>query len=134
MHRNLWRICVGQFIFQLPVMTDDVIAISGQCKWKFSVFDENGHVIPQNTPKTLLSSFLVLFDCSNIAEIYFSKYWYITKIHGENLMTSLWRNRMWPEVNKGTAQHKSFIDYDAKRIRSLSVTGFEKKNTKLTAT
>ena len=34
---------------------------------------------------------------------------------------------MWPEVEKGTAQHKFFIDYDAKRIRSISVTGFEKK-------
>jgi len=30
-------------------------------------------------------------------------------------------------VEKGTAQHKFFIDYDAKRIRLLSVTGFEKK-------
>ena len=36
-------------------------------------------------------------------------------------------NRMWPEVEKGTAQHKFLIDYDAKRIRSISVTGFEKK-------
>ena len=34
---------------------------------------------------------------------------------------------MWPEVEKGTAQHKFFIDYDAKRIRSISITGFEKK-------
>ena len=38
-----------------------------------------------------------------------------------------WRHRSWPEVEKWTAQHKFFIDYDAKRIRSLSVTGFEKK-------
>ena len=70
-------------------MTDDVIAISGPCKCEFSVFDENGHVIPQNTPKTLLSSFLVLLESSNMAAMYFSKYEYITKIHGENLMTSL---------------------------------------------
>ena len=38
-----------------------------------------------------------------------------------------WRHRSWPEVEKWTAQHKFFIDYDAKRIRSISVTGFEKK-------
>ena len=70
-------------------MTDDVIAISGPCKCEFSVFDENSHVIPQNTPKTLLSSFLVLFDSSDMAAMYFSKDSYITTIHGENLMTSL---------------------------------------------
>ena len=28
---------------------------------------------------------------------------------------------------KWTAQHKFFIDYDAKRIKSISVTGFAKK-------
>ena len=55
-------------------MTDDVIAISGPCKCKYFVFDEKGHVIPQNTPKTLLSSFLVLLDSSDMAAMYFSKY------------------------------------------------------------
>ena len=38
-----------------------------------------------------------------------------------------WRHRSWPEVEKWTAQHKFFIDYDAKRIRSISLTSFEKK-------
>ena len=56
------------------MITDDVIAISGPCKCEFSVFDENGHVISQNTPKTLLNSFLVLFDSSDMAAMYFSKY------------------------------------------------------------
>ena len=38
-----------------------------------------------------------------------------------------WRHRSWPEVEKWTAQHKFLIDYDAKRIRSISLTSFEKK-------
>ena len=31
-YRNLWKICMGLNFFQLPVMIDDVIAISGPCK------------------------------------------------------------------------------------------------------
>ena len=56
---------------------------------KFVAFEENGHEIPQNTPKNLLSSFLALFGSPNIALTYLAKYQYITKIHSKNLMTSL---------------------------------------------
>ena len=43
------------------------------------------------------------------------------------LMTSLWRHRSWPDFEKSTAQHKFAIDYDKKRIKSISLTSFEKK-------
>ena len=38
-----------------------------------------------------------------------------------------WRHRSWPEVEKWTAQHKFPTDYDAKRIRAISLTSFQKK-------
>ena len=38
-----------------------------------------------------------------------------------------WRHWSWPEAEKWTAQHKFLIDYDAKRIRSIFLTSFEKK-------
>ena len=50
------------------------------------------------------------------------------------LVTSLWRHRSWPAFEKSTAQHKFAIDYDKKRIKSISLTSFEKKNTILSAT
>ena len=44
-----------------------------------------------------------------------------------NFMTSLWRHRTWSGSEKSSAQYKFAIDYDAKRIRSISLTSFEKK-------
>ena len=79
----------GPNIFQLPVMTDDVIAISGPCNYDFFDFVELGHVIPQKTPKTLLSSFPSIFDCSRVFLVKFSSNPNITKIDCQNLMTSL---------------------------------------------
>ena len=38
-----------------------------------------------------------------------------------------WRHRSWPEVEKWTAQHKFPTDYDAKRIRAISLTSFQEK-------
>ena len=34
---------------------------------------------------------------------------------------------MWPEVEKWTAQHKFSTDYDAKRIKAISLTSFQEK-------
>ena len=59
-------------------------------------------------------------------EISWFYYWKrIFDIH--DLMTSLWRHRSWPESEKSSAPDKFAIDYDAKRIRSISLTSFEKK-------
>ena len=38
-----------------------------------------------------------------------------------------WRHRTWPEAEKSSAQYKFAIDYDKKRIKSISLTSFEKK-------
>ena len=43
------------------------------------------------------------------------------------LVTSLWRHRSWPDSEKSSAPYKFTIDYDKKRIRSISLTSFEKK-------
>ena len=45
----------------------------------------------------------------------------------EILITSSWRNRTWPDSEKRSAPYKFSIDYDKKRIRSISLTSFEKK-------
>ena len=127
MHRNLCKICKGPNFFQNPVMTDDVIAISGPCKSQIFNFEKHSHVIPQKTPKTLLSSYLVLFRSYSAFLLQFSTNQYISKIHCEYFMTSLWRNRICPDSEKSLALYKFCIDYDAKRIRSISRTSFEKK-------
>ena len=80
---------MGPNFFQLPIMTDDVIAISGPCNYEFFDFEELGHVIPQKTPKTLLSSFLAIFSHSGEFLMQFSHFSNITKVHCESLMTSL---------------------------------------------
>ena len=92
--------------------------------------EKYSHVIPQTSPNSLLSLVLILFCYSSALESRrskFSNYWNIMKIHCENLMTSLWRNRSWPEAEKSSAQYKFSIDYNEKRIRSISLTSFEKK-------
>ena len=38
-----------------------------------------------------------------------------------------WRHRTWPDSEKSSAQYKFAIDYDKKRIKSISLTSFEKK-------
>ena len=83
------------------------------------IFNLGNHsqVIPQKTPKTLLSSFLTLFRSYSTFLLQFSTKQYITKIHCKYLMTSLWRNRIWPEAEKSLALYKFCIDYDAKRIK-----------------
>ena len=93
-------------------------------------FEKYSHVIPQTSPNSLLSLVFILFCYSSALESRkskFSSYWNIMKIHCENLMTSLWRNRSWPEAEKSSAQYKFSIDYNEKRIRSISLTSFEKK-------
>ena len=93
-------------------------------------FEKYSHVILQTSPNSLLSLVFILFWNSCALELRkskFSNYRNIVKIHCENLMTSIWRNRWWPDAGKSSAQYKIAMDYDKKRIRSISLTSFEKK-------
>ena len=38
-----------------------------------------------------------------------------------------WRHRSWPEAEKSSAPYNFSVDYNKKRIRLISLTGFEKK-------
>ena len=72
-------------------------------------------------------SYLVVSVWLNRPKSYFSNFRNITKIHYGNLVTSLWRNRTWPDSEKSLALYKFCMDYDAKRIRSIALTSFEKQ-------
>ena len=92
-----------------------------------SNFEKYSHVILQTSPNSLLSLVFILFWNSCALELRkskFSNYRNIVKIHCENLMTSLWRNRSWPEAEKSSAPYKFSIDYNKKRIRLISLTSF----------
>ena len=91
------------------------------------------HVIHQSTPKGLQSSFLALFSGIRSVvsvKVMIFKTFIIGKIHGnrhEILITSSWRHRTCPDSEKSSAPYKFAIDYDKRRIRSISLTSFEKK-------
>ena len=89
--------------------------------------EKHSHVIPQKTPKALLSSYLVLSRSYSAFLLQFSTNQYISKIHCEYLMTSLWRNRSWPEAEQSSAPYKVSIDYNKKELSGYLLPVFRKK-------
>ena len=90
--------------------------------------EKTSHVIHHSTPKTLESSFLaLLISLSSVvaAKVIVFEFYNHRENTWEILITSSWRNRKWPDSEKSSAPYKFFIDYDKKRIKSISLTSFE---------
>ena len=122
----LMKFVLGQTFFRIrswPMTSSPYLVhvIGRSCN-----FTKLGRVIPQKTPKTLLSTFLALFCCSSVFLLQFWNNQNISKIHYEYLMTSLWRHRSSPAFEKSLAQYKFHEEYNKKRIRSISLTSFVK--------
>ena len=82
-------------------------------------FEKYSHVIPQTSPNSLMSLVFILFCIYSVLELRksrFSNCRNIVKIHCGKFMTSLWRNRSWPEAEKSSAQYKFAIDYKKKEL------------------